>query len=283
VIERAQIIQQWGVARSYEVRDRLLVAVGPEVRGYDPLVKSELPIKLADLHLGKISPLAFTLRYGFLGYDSLVPIKKRLGGDPIEWIRAHALTVFVALELMGRMQAEDDPYPLMDFLKRIPKGRYGFLAEQKDLDFSRLPRSLDFAIRTHSRQKTRVPPVRLCEALAKRVVQDLVNPNIARIRRQLTMSSAGQIHSVFRFDAMVQCAYWQIANQLESGGGIRRCEYCGRFFVASHPNERFCPPSGSARRSKCGQNDRARRSRGAAKPVEGNRVLEYEQEGSRWS
>lgn len=255
------ITQVWGVAENYMVRKDLLIQVGLEVRGYDPMQEPSLPIELAALHEGKIAPARFASKYGLLGYDRLVPREKRLGGDPIQWIGAHARAVFFSLDLVARINSGDTA-DLLEGLCGMPKDFYGSLAECRLLDFTWIRGRgwLAHVIKSHSRERTGVTLHQICLSQVNTTVLTLINPNIASIRRELMTDHRGRVTSVFRFDAMIQCVYWQIADRLERGG-IRRCKFCGRFFVPSGTKQRFCSPPSGVRRSRCAQNYHVRRFR----------------------
>src|SRR5215213_7168730 len=112
----------WTVAARYTDDDGVLRADGPVQRRYLPGAFPRLATELARVDRGgEMSALAFVRRWGLLGYAQLVAgdaalssgeRKRRIdalgGGDPIDWVRAHARGVRVCLDLLDCLISKDD-------------------------------------------------------------------------------------------------------------------------------------------------------------------------------
>ena len=247
------MIQLWGVRESYRVRGNCLLASGEETRGYDPMAEPELPIQLALVNEAKLSPKQFASKFGLLGYDQLLWLASgRIGtpsGDPLDWFKAHARTVFHAMELLTAL-AEDDMTALTEVVTHLPEAPYGFLSKTETLDYSWLSDSLRFAVKQHQRMGTGVKLFEIVKAQTKTILSHWINRNIAQVRRELLLRSDRRAESIFRFDALIECIYWHLANRLEQGG-LHRCHQCRRFFFSRDPRLKFCPPPKGVKRSRC--------------------------------
>jgi len=94
------------------------------------------------------------------------------------------------------------------------------------------------------------------EALARQVRRSLINPNIKGISRVLK-EVGGKDQSLLQFQALIEVAYWQLADVVD-GGRVRRCEAsgCGAVFIQKDRRQRFCPPRFAQQESPCAIRER---------------------------
>lgn len=227
------LISIWHRNERYVVMKGILIPKGKIVPGslYAPSVDPSIPGELAKVHYGELTIEEFAGMFGQLGYSHLVSLEKRVGGDPVRWIRAHARTVAILLDLIGLLEEESESL-LKEYLDEFPAGPYGYAG----------------VIRNQGIYATVNWP-RHPAATAIEVANMFLNPNIEGIRRKV-FEVRGRARSYFTFRAMIQAIYWQLADKLENGG-IRRCEDCKRFFVARDKRQRYCPPPDGLKRSRC--------------------------------
>jgi hypothetical protein len=78
---------------------------------------------------------------------------------------------------------------------------------------------------------------------ARAVRRALINPNIRGIHRAIGVDDSGKERSIFTYSALVEAAYWHLANAVD-GGIVKRCERsgCGALFIQTHGKQRHCPP-----------------------------------------
>jgi hypothetical protein len=94
-------------------------------------------------------------------------------------------------------------------------------------------------------------------SLARLVCRDLINPNIDGIYRGLQGHGKNE-RSFFHFSALIEAAYWQLADIVE-GGRVVRCDECGALFPQTREGQRYCPPQFRQKESPCAQRARVRR------------------------
>ena len=105
----------------------------------------------------------------------------------------------------------------------------------------------------YERTRASGPGLRL---LALRVIGELLNPNLASVPRTFDPDTG---EARFRFTALIQAVYWQLADRL-GHHKVRRCP-CGGLFFQSDPRQRYCPPLLGRKDSQCAQRFRRRRVR----------------------
>ncbi len=244
----------WHVWERYVIRRSILLEEGKIAKTYAPAADCSLPTWLARVHGDKKYSLEkFSTSFGLLGYCHLAPLEHREGGDPVEWFTAHAHTVSVVLDLIGLLEESeraDSPEAaqrahrqLTNCLKELPTGPYAFAHRVA-------PSS--FVATVHWPAN----PI----GAAHDVLRHLLNPNIQGVRRKLYQGAQGRSRSFFSFQAMIEAVYWQLVYRLEQGG-IRRCEECGRFFVARDRRLRYCPAPTGTLRSRCASRFHVRKLR----------------------
>jgi len=220
---------------------------------YAPIRRRELPGELAKLMRGDETALiAFAERYGQLGYDQLVGADERRGGDPVDWIRLHAETVRICLDLTQLLQ-EDllekvQPYLHSVALPKEERQRVQLLPSSLVIKFAAKGRTNTLEIAYEERNHA---------SLARLVCRDLINPNIDGIHRGLQGHGKNE-QSFFHFSALIEAAYWQLADIVE-GGRVVRCDECRALFPQSREGQRYCPPQLRQRESLCAQRARVRR------------------------
>lgn len=247
----------WYVFESYTVRDGVLVSEGKIARLSAPAVESSLPGELAKLSVLKLRSekftdalVAFAARYGNLGYSALAPFEKRCGGDPVYWVKAHARTVALALEVIVLLR-EVESARRPEERGRARKNLRSYL-EQRGLDPRRPPSfAIAVAIADQVRHKLFFTAALLHDPVsaAHQYLRSLINPNIREVALQLYEAPQGKSQFFFHFRAMIEVVYWHLANALE-GGKVRRCAECRLPFIATDRRQRFCPPPGAGR-SRC--------------------------------
>jgi len=245
--------QMWHVAPDYQIV-RGVLREKSEIAGhlYAPLTQVELPTELQRMAAAEpsesLSPLEFARQFGLLGYDRLAsnprsmekvkgtPAKKPRGGDPLDWIQAHARTVRFCVHFLGLLEEDDDP-KLQWELEQVSPGPYAM-----GLGLFNLP-----VDDIHWGLKHDIPAA----ALVRQHISRIVSENIADVRRFLfTDMRCTRIESFISFHGMIEAVYWQLADRID-GGGIRRCLACKEFFVARDKRQQYCPPFPGSTRSRC--------------------------------
>ncbi len=101
---------------------------------------------------------------------------------------------------------------------------------------------------------------------AEVLLVSVINNNLKTVLPKLDLEQGGpQLR--FTFSALVEVAYWQLANAYV-GGWLKRCEACGGLFLQTDQRQQFCP-KGLRRESLCASRDRLRRFRDAQKERKG--------------
>ena len=241
--------QLWPVEAAYQIKNGLLVsAPAPAPKWYFPAAVLNLPGELAGVDSEK-KLLAFAAEYGALGYNYLVEPKKRQGHDPVAWALAHAHTVRVVMELMNKLQKfEKERRGLVwrervwnawaDYLRGLLHGPYAFGAQVE---------------KSYGWQIFSGDPIEKTQT----ILRTLINPNIKGIQRRILTGKHGHFHAYFRYHALIELIYWQLANQLERGYA-RCCKECQRPFVAHDRRQRFCPPPNGVKQSRCATRQKLR-------------------------
>lgn len=223
------------VAEHYKIDRGVVIEEGKITRQYAPAVDPSLVDGLAAIYTGA-DIIEFSSTFGLLGYSALVPPERRVGGDPVKWIRAHAHTIYVALSLIGELERIEEGYGLSDlkkYLRTLSSGPYAF-AERV------IPAQIVGTVHWPN------DPI----GAAHYILRLFVNRNIQGVQRSLREVSQGFSKSFFTFRATIEAAYWKLADLLERGQ-VRRCEECGRFFPAKDKRQRYCPKAPGRKRSRC--------------------------------
>ena len=239
----------WAVRTGYSIKNGILIEQRSTgvLKSYSPVADPSLPGELGRIYRSEKRLLEFCSMFGLLGYGRLVPPKQRkevdrrnlpLGGDPVDWIMAHSHTVGIILQCLGSLE-ERDVYELSDVIRSLPSGPYACSSDIMEPEDWATPKC---------RKEFLKDPVRSAQLIASR----LINRNIRGINREIFGPVVGlQPKSRFVFRAMIEAVYWQLADKLEQGRGVRRCPECGRFFVARDKRSMYCPPPDGLTRSRC--------------------------------
>lgn len=246
------IIQDHRLRPNIEDKDR-------EISFYSPGGREELPNEIAKLERNdQVATLAFAHRYGLLGYSELSESKvQQPYGDPLDWIWLHAETLALCLslkEMLDGRATNSLNRRLLDF----PQGK---------ADSSYPAPCVTFASRETLQQRTFFVPsgpsrAAVLQSLAANILGAIVNANIERLHPVLTWSTKRQMfRQHFRFTALIEVAYWHIANVLQ-GGKVVRCAGagCRGIFIQTDRRQRFCP-TGTKQESTCAVRKRVQRKR----------------------
>jgi hypothetical protein len=258
------------VAGQYRITDGLLHrVVAKPARTYNPFVDENLPNALARISSDELDLLDFASEFGELGYSRIIRNTPPLStfvpksaewratssayqnwqkafhaaarnlpeGDPVDWVLAHSRTVALCLEFIGLLM-EGDEEAIRDAVEGIPaRGPYAWGVRLGALPVKEWNQSLKTGVEA--------------SAIIRLAVCDLINENIAGIRRRLVTDPHGfRAESFFLCSATIEAVYWQLADKMESGM-IRRCDECKRFFVTRDPRRRYCPALPGSTRSRC--------------------------------
>jgi len=95
---------------------------------------------------------------------------------------------------------------------------------------------------------------------ARSIRMEIINKNIIGIRREF-QDVDGRDQSFYAFSALVEVAYWQIADMIMENQKIVRCEECKAPFAQTNDRQRFCPRRFYPEESACGRRARVRNYR----------------------
>jgi hypothetical protein len=178
-------------------------------------------------------------------------------GDPVVWIRAHARTVRLCLELTEAIQ-QADTATLAHLVSVAPQLAWGMrerviqlIPSVDDWDYGLEPGRPDF----DWDDVTLSPRVQ-----GQRLRATLLNLNKAVLTRRMGVSTKGTEESRFEFRAAIDAVYWHLMNAVE-GRTVARCKRpgCGALFVQQHGSQEYCAPRLGQRESPCAQWVRQRR------------------------
>jgi hypothetical protein len=259
----------WSVDAQYEIVDGFIrpkpAPSGLNTKFYAPLSHPILP-RLARLEFNdEAAVLSFVTQYGLLGYDQLVDVDSRLGGDDLKWVWAHSQTIRLSLDILNNLQAHDEE-KLFTLLTKLPQANDGTLSP---------------IVRHAAGGKVRAKPwvmgdkpeknVSPTVALGWKILSDLINANMRGICPRLSTITP-QPRIFWKFGALIEVAYWQLAN-LTTGrtGRVARCEAigCGARFIQTDGRQRFCPPDVPKGESRCAVRQRARNNRNSQLAITG--------------
>lgn len=234
----------------------VLLGKGSLASWFAPFVHAELPGELAKLrNANEQQILDFAGTYGELGFSSLVKHPKEafhydpqtgvrsMAGDPLPWIRAHASGVYICLALTEALSASRKT---AENLRRLLNGLNGTMYGDGADVFDVL-----IAWTGESPQE-----------MAREWRRRIINANVHRVHRYISVDEKGKDRSFFGFRAPVDVIYWHLANVID-GGTVKRCEAdgCGGIFVKTDPRMRYCPKRWRERESVCAMRQRQREAR----------------------
>ncbi len=244
----------WERHQDYKIQDDNLIGIGPS-RTYAPMVRKELPSEIAKLTTGdEKSVIKFAKDYEGFGHSQLSMPSNGYSTsesilDPLDWIWAHSRNIKFCLELPEYLKSKDEN-KLYDFLN-IHLG-------QKQTNW--------YWSETAYRDKVITKRWKLSSCgnslidLARYIRMEIINKNIVGIRREF-QDVDGLDQDYFAFSALIEVAYWQIADTIKENQEIIRCEECGASFVKTHTRQKFCPPKFRQTESACATRFRVRKCR----------------------
>jgi hypothetical protein len=245
-----------------------LSAVRRPTSWYSPLDHPELVNELRDLKEGDEKAVRrFVVRYGFLGYQTLMEREIRKPADskydpllsePFNWIWHHARTVRLLLDAVQVLQQKD--------AKQRETSAHRFAKDLLKLD----PENSELVTLSETSQSVSVR-VALRAMLGWRAIAlgnvsagladfslSILKENMRGVGRVPQFGPRG-FSSDFHFPALVSSIYWQIQDGLD-GGGLRRCQACKKLFFSTHANQLYCPAA-PGKKSKCGSRYRKQSER----------------------
>lgn len=276
--------QLWHVHAGYRISGDVVSADGSIVRAYGPAAHPELPAAVAKLPRGDVAAVQrLVTTFGLLGYGGLIGDQRC--GDPLLWVWSHAETLHLCLDLIYASQQLDVSQVRQRLLglrlpvahepmreaetDRLPycPGAYVAIREGvvpqvwgSDATRAALLLALDADL-SEARQTLRrlERDDALVMQLARQIVTSVVNGNIAGIARRVPSGTAGAPGWLFGFSALIELAYWHLADVLDTRQ-VQRCAGCGAYFLQTHGRQRFCPDfRAKTRTSPCANRQRMRR------------------------
>jgi hypothetical protein len=286
--------QFWPVYEDYAIVDGALCWQGKQKYSYAPMVHEEIPNQLAQLKRGdEADVLQFARTYGSLGYQKFLPptggVWKPIG-DPLSWIWTHSETIRFCLEISKLLHEED-----LDTLKDVICSQHVTLKDVEEFYKPHEVEEIEYVLyllqqpswgirgkfptmMVAERDKVRLAWHGLPNGKCLSDIDDMayharlfrnsvINANIQGIDRALPMGARSSIkdRSYWKFSALIQTAYWHLADTLDRGR-IKRCEECQAPFIQRDKRQRFCPPPASPipskrRHSRCGTRKRVQEYR----------------------
>jgi hypothetical protein len=234
---------------NYSIRDGRLWPQGAQARWYTPMMHPELPHEIAKLRPGDTKAvLRFARWFGLLGYWHLTGQDE---GEPLPWIWLHTRTINTCFELTHLLH-QDDEAALTAYLAT--------LTEPLAMGIRQWPGQRKFEdVRQYAPHPGLSPT-----ANAKQLRRDIVNGNTGPITRFLLETNDHVERLYFRLDGVLRMAYWHLGTFCLAGARpLVRCEdpKCQAWFAQKEPRQRFCPPLGGARESRCSARLRMRTRR----------------------
>lgn len=189
---------------------------------------------------------------------------ERWGGDPVDWVWMHAETIRICLDLTELLQ-EDQLEKVLPYLRSVAP------PEEEKRRLHLLPSSLLIQFAAKGRTDTLEIAYQEKDSalLARLVCRDLINPNIDGIHRGL--QEHGMNHrSFFQFSALIEAAYWRLADIVEGArltGRVIRCKECRALFSQQRRGQVYCPAPFGREESPCAVRARVRKTRQRAPTV----------------
>jgi hypothetical protein len=218
--------------------------------------------------------LRFVRTYGHLGRTDLETppwreIKEAgreqwVSGDPVVWALAHASNVHEILTLAGALAHKRSTKALQAYLEARQRSLATFpraesvptLAPPWSVPLDAASTDLRAALAKPNSEGRRAA----LERIGQRLLVQRLDPNLARVDR---VYDPGRGVSLFRFRALIQVIYWQLADRFGKVP-IRQCA-CGLWFFSADPRQKYCPPPPEVSESRCSAKYRMRRLRRKAR------------------
>ncbi|MCL6566737.1 MAG: hypothetical protein K6U09_09990 [Acidobacteriia bacterium] len=259
----------WPVAGSYHIetqtrqRQRIRVVV-PDWRapGADacwPVLEPRLVEDFGAVR-DEASLLAFTKRYGLLGYEEARRSGEGLNGDPVGWALGHARIIEGGLGILGIISDVRSGRVKLDdhsslALARAIEAQFKKMGLRGPVEEPMLPKL----------HVVKLPPEVLpdkddlafsigfrdweCDPIgcAYTVLTTLINDQIKAINykfqsfHRVTPEAEHKFGLELHWNALLHVVYWRFAERL--GGEFRQCGHCGRVFPMRTGRDRYCSPS----------------------------------------
>ena len=249
----------WYVHQEYEIQEGELRSYGPSIKTYAPMAHKEIPGEMAKLNPGdEIAVLKFARSYGGLGYFQLRTSSynpSSLGSihEPLTWIWAHARNIHFCLSLTECLQTENE-IRLANYLN----SNFKYEPLQNDVDW--YWSNIAYRDEVVSKRWKRYTSQDSLADFARYIRMEIINRNIVGIRREF-QDVDGRDQTFFVFSALVEVAYWQLADAIMGNQNIIRCEGCDAPFVQTNKRQRFCPTQFRQSESACAVRGRVRKHR----------------------
>jgi len=238
-----------------------------KIDNYNPFDLPNLPNAFSKIH-DESTAVIFVTKYGLLGYSWLVDIGKRVGGDPLWWVLAHAESIRFVLNLIAALSKNDDDAILKTLnTARVKSDRSVLSEEIKPIEGKGiLDASYKVAVGPYNAvigNATFAPTEEgKLKVHANYLIVKIVNENIKDITWNFHYDdSVNKIKPYFRVRALIT-AIWKMTgdmaliSQETKGKGIRICDECERPFLVTDKRQRFCPPDRFSKTSLCGSRHR---------------------------
>jgi len=256
----------------------------PTYSPYDPVQEPALPSEFA--RVGKENTktvqkalMDFYRRFGLLGQTwlrgepnkvVLDGLEQLVPGDQIGWALSHASNVERCVRLAGSLKKGRQKE-----LKRSLR----WVAEIRPKVFKGLPLNVPTLTDTYRQVHIReTPPQEDFESWenseylilspkesipqkARKLLATLLKPNLGSVERIYDPRTG---RSVFKFKALIQLIYWQVADWINREG-LQQCQECKVYFFARDRRQKFCPPTDGGRESRCSRRRRIREWRNQQK------------------
>ena len=178
---------------------------------------------------------------------------ERFGYEPLAWVQAHAYGIAWIIAVYKDLE-EANAEAVTHAVMRLP--RVSTTSSNRKLECALAwdgPIPYEIAV-----------PIKLTNVA--QTIRIIINHNLRGVARMVSNVRTPENRGMplFSFSALVQYAYWHLANLFDHCINIAQCQSCGYWFAQTDQRQRFCPPPPSQRKSRCGT--RARMARLRARP-----------------
>ena len=180
------------------------------------------------------------------------------GRDPLPWLQAHVRQVRLVLELAKRLQDGDNLRPVLD-----AHGYDGATLTLPMVGAEPYPRDIEYRsvtstkrIKITAQQTFRGTP----DEVTRQFIATAINSNLSGVGYRLDPDT---LRPQLEVEDLRGALYVRLQDVV-AGGQLVLCKdpNCQRVFVRRHKRQRFCPPTGEAKTSQCGDTYRKRKERG---------------------
>ena len=264
--------QLWPIHDTYVIDGNTIKPQGKH-RFYYPMSRPRLPFELAKIpDSDSEAALFFVSNWGLLGRASLLEQQPQIGEDTLLFVWGHAYTIRNVLNLFDALQ--DGSRVVLERTVNSIVHEDAIYKGSNELKQCWL--HMEGASPKVSAELRRLSP----EDLALKIIAESISKNLegmSPVVETLRLdneppsdSTLSRLQFTFRYQALVQCAYWHLAMMTSRNGGIAQCRECSGFFERTDKRQQFCPPSDeqvnevrsgkrSRPQSRCALRNRARR------------------------